>query len=212
MIYLLGWSSLLSLKAIDISGATQSAVIQSSIESTHPHISIGEPLARVDVQAVHRAISKNEWVESVVVGRSWLHGSLTINVRERKPVASFLDSHGVQNYFDASGNNFHSPLSYSQIPAIELLSDAAPSKIALSQLFSQLPTELLASAQSFTVRNERDLEMKVLISPKRVIQIKWGSPADINFKITVYQRLLALKENATATLFDLNDPLSPITK
>lgn len=211
-IYLLGWSSLLSLKKIAISGTTQINLIQTSLETTHPHISLGEPLARLDVHAVNRAISKNEWVESVVIGRSWIHGSLTIEVHERKPVASFIDSKGVQNYFDASGNNFRSPLSYPQVPAINLVSDTAATKIAISQLLTLLPIDLLASAQSFTVKNERDLEMQLSLSVKRTVSIKWGAPTDIGLKINIYKRLISLKENATATSFDLSDPLSPITK
>lgn len=211
-IYLLGWSSLLSLKEIAISGTSQTSLIQSSIASTHPRISIGEPLARVDVHAVSRAIAHDEWVESSVVGRSWLHGSLTIKVRERKPVASFLDAGGVQNFFDAHGNDFHSPVIYSQVPSINLLSDTAATKIAISRLLSTLPADLLATTQSFTIKNERDLEMQVSISSKRFVTVKWGSPSDIALKVTIYHRLLALKENATATIFDLSDPLSPITK
>ena len=211
-IYLLGWSPLLSLKEISVTGTTESSFIQSSLGSTHPHISLGEPLARVDVHAVDRAISKNEWVESVAVGRSWIHGTLTIAIHQRQPVASFVDTQGVQRYFDAKGHDFQSPIRYSQIPAINLVSETANAKIAISQLLSVLPTDLLNSAQSFTVRSEKDLEMRLTISGTKIATINWGSPSDIGLKSNIFKRLLTLKENKSATSFDLRDPLSPITK
>jgi len=46
----------------------------------------------------------------------------------------------------------------------------------------------------------------------RTITIMWGNSADIALKIQVFEKLVAMKENAQSILFDLSDPLAPITK
>jgi len=216
--YLLGWSSLLSLKSIDISGTSQTELISRTITSQRPAIVIGEPLARVDVNATRRAILKNEWISSVRVGRSWLHGSLVVAIKERQPVASFAAGNGEIRYFDESGNEFHSPLTYRSVPLIAIAHDDLNSKRAISSILSALPADLLSASQSFTLRTPEDIEMAIAnpdTDPKNTIKtllIRWGSASDISLKVDVFRKLLAMKENAHSRIFDLSDPLSPITK
>jgi len=40
----------------------------------------------------------------------------------------------------------------------------------------------------------------------------WGNSGDIPLKIQVFEKLVAMKENSQSHLFDLSDPLAPITK
>jgi cell division protein FtsQ len=210
--YLLGWSHLLSLKTIVIHGVKAQSNIQSSLQTVKPPIYIGEPLARIDVRATSRAIKQNEWISKVDVGRSWIHGSLTIYVEERKPVASYLNDLGELRYFDADGRDFSSPLTYPNIPTIKLRTHDIPTKRAISNLLHLMPQDLLNEVQSFTVNGSDDVETHVAIDQKRQALIKWGSPNDISLKVEIYKKLLGLKENAKAVLFDLSNPLSPITK
>jgi len=210
--YLLGWSHLLSLRAIVIHGVKEQSNIQSSLQTVKPPIYIGEPLARIDVRATSRAIKANEWISKVEVGRSWINGSLTIYVEERKPVASYLDDQRALRYFDADGSDFSSPLTYSNVPTIKLRSHDLQTKRAISNLLQLMPQDLLGEVQSFTVNGADDVETEIAISETHKALIKWGNTSDITVKVDVYKKLLGLKENAKAVLFDLSNPLSPITK
>lgn len=210
--YLLGWSHLLSLKSIVIHGIKDHTYIQNSIHSVKPRIYIGEPLARIDTRATARAVRQNEWISQVEIGRSWLHGSLTIYVELRKPVASYLDDQGAQRYFDVDGRDFSSPLTYSNVPTIALRARDIQSKRAISNLLQLLPQDLLLQVQGFMVNKSDDVETEVAIDGKRQILIKWGSPTDISLKVDIYRKLLGLQENKKALIFDLSNPLSPITK
>ena len=223
--YLLGWSSLLSLKSISITGSSAPALISDSISSSQPPIHIGLPLARINVASLSRRILKNEWIASAQIGRSWVHGTLTVVIHERKPVASYQDSNGVTRYFDIHGVDFQSPAQYSNIPAIQLTpsdsqsSSPRESSLVLKSTVAAFLTELnsidpklLRSAQGFTLASRDSLSMKSAITPTRIVTIQWGSPSDLSLKVDVLRKLIARKENAKATIFDLSQPLSPITK
>ena len=210
--YLLGWSQLLSLKAIQIDGTTQVSAIQSSIDSLNPVVKIGEPLARIDVHAIERKISENSWIQSTHIGRSWIHGKLNISVIEKHPVASYLRADSTTGYFDSEGKDFTSPLSYTGIPTIDLQSPTVAAKQAIALFLTQLPPAYLQKAQSFTVTKATAIEMTLAISKKRIVTISWGEATDIPLKIQVYEKLLAMKENRQSLHFDLTDPLAPITK
>ena len=211
LIYLLGWSQLLSLKSIVIHGTAERPRIRSTLDSVIPHITLGEPLARIDVKSVSRAFENEQWISRVDVGRSWIHGALTIYVEERKPVAAYVNEQGLLNYFDASGNDFSSPITYSHLPTITNQSGDPQSKRSLSRLLVLLPQDLLAHVQSFHVVGVDDLQTEISISQKRTALIKWGAPTDISLKVAIFHKLLALKESAQANLFDLSNPLSPVT-
>ncbi len=213
--FLLGWSSLLSVKVIAISGTQERALIQQSISEVKPAIRVGTPLARVDVSALDRLIAKNSWIDSVEIGRSWIHGALTIHITQRIPVASYQGSDGVLRYFDASGIDFQSPLQYSNLPIIQMGSTTPQSKSSIASFIinlHQVDPVLLHSAQGFAVSTSDAITMKAAISPSRIISIRWGGSNDLSLKLTIYRRLIALQDSKKATFFDLSDPLSPITK
>jgi cell division septal protein FtsQ len=189
------------------------------IDASTPKISIGEPLARVDVQSLRRRILLNQWVSSATIGRNWLHGELTVAVHERAPVASYQAPDGTTHYFEASGLDFLSPIKYPALPNISLNDPSTSAKERVARLLTTLHDKssvLLENAQSFTVSTAGNgavaLGMKVQISPTRTVTIRWGDGIDIALKIAIYQKLVTLKENAKAQIFDLSDPLSPITK
>ena len=219
--YLLGWSHLLSLKAIEISGSSQSEVITQQIETGKPGVKIGQPLARLDVHAIERVISNNPWIAKSQVGRSWIHGKLTIHIVEKVPVASYQLANGTTGYFDADGNDFTSPLTYSNVPTIALQTTSTSAKQSIAELLAVLPASYLDRAKTFAVKSDGQItmtlsqDMAVTTGKKasvRTITIMWGNSADIALKIQVFEKLVAMKENAQSILFDLSDPLAPITK
>jgi cell division septal protein FtsQ len=161
----------------------------------------------------------NQWVSSAAIGRNWAHGELTVAVRERVPVASYQTPDRATHYFDAAGLDFLSPINYPALPNISLDNPSTSAKERVARLLISLhekSSPLLENARSFTVttvgNGAANLRMQVELSPTRTITIRWGDSIDIPLKIAIYQKLVTLKENAKARLFDLSDPLSPITK
>jgi cell division protein FtsQ len=219
--YLLGWSHLLSLKTVAISGSSQSEVITQQIETGKPGVKIGQPLARLDVHAIERAISNNPWIAKSQVGRSWIHGELTIHIVEKVPVASYQLADGSTGYFDADGHDFTSPLTYTGVPTIALHATSTSAKQSIAKLLALLPASYLDRAKTFAVKSDGEIkmtldqEMAVTTGKKastRTITIIWGDSTDIALKIQVFEKLVAMKENAQSHLFDLSDPLAPISK
>jgi cell division septal protein FtsQ len=161
----------------------------------------------------------NQWISSASIGRSWLHGTLTVAVHERTPVASYQSPDGTTRYFDVAGLDFLSPINYPAVPNISLDNPSTAAKEAVAILLTTLHEKspsLLENARSFSVttagNGATNLRMKVELSPTRTVTIRWGDSIDIPLKIAIYQKLLTLKENTKARNFDLSDPLSPITK
>jgi cell division protein FtsQ len=219
--YLLGWSHLLSLKTIAVSGSSQSEEITQQIETGKPGVKLGQPLARLDVHAIERALSNNPWIATSQVGRSWIHGELTIRIVEKVPVATYQLADGSTGYFDADGHDFTSPLTYTGVPTIALQATSTSAKASIAKLLALLPASYLDRAKTFSVKSGGEITMTLsqeiasLASKKpsiRTITIMWGNSADIALKIQVFEKLVAMKENAHSYLFDLSDPLAPITK
>jgi len=152
------------------------------------------------------------WVSASRVDRNWFNGKLTVQIQERQAVASYTSNDGSLQFFDAKGEDFQSPLSYQGIPSINLAISSANSKRAVADLLVLLPKELLSRAKTFTVTTSGEIEMELTLTSQRKGKIKWGTATDIPLKVSVYQKLLTLTENSKAIVFDLSNPLSPITK
>ena len=85
--YLLGWSSIFSVKKIEIAGAPTTAV-RAEIEKKS-QIEVGQQLARVNPQSVSRKIEKLSWVKDASISRDWLSGAVAIEITPREPLAFF---------------------------------------------------------------------------------------------------------------------------
>ena len=74
-----------------------------------------------------------------------------------------------------------------------------------------MPNELINSTLSIAIYRSDDIELQTnLRSPD--LLIKWGGVDQFANKITVLQRLLALKENKKITVIDLTDPSTPLVR
>ena len=82
--YLFGWSSLLTVKQIEITGAptlTSEKEIAKSL-----NLSKGDKLARVDPRALSNRLQISDWVESADISRNWFNGKVSIKIQPRIPV------------------------------------------------------------------------------------------------------------------------------
>jgi cell division septal protein FtsQ len=206
--YLLGWSSILSVKSVEISGAP-TAAIQVEIEKKS-QIKIGQQLARVNPQSVARKIEKSPWVKDAAISRDWLSGLVRIEVSPRQPLAFFNSDQIPGQTIDEEGQLFTLP-GYTN-PDLALISAKSPeSALKANELFTQLPENFRAQITSMTATSSNTFTLNSIIGG-RELRIRWGDSQDIALKISVINKLLKLPENKRINLIDVVAPYAPIVK
>jgi cell division septal protein FtsQ len=194
--YILGWSSLFTVSAIEIvGGKTQ---INSGIVE-------GQKLARVEPRAVAAQFEKLDWVSEARVTRNWINGKVLIELTERTPVARYNNT-----VIDSTGKSFVlrelPPTNLVQIQAGDLAA-----AIRAVTFFTTLPPDLKSA---LTVVKMRSTGALVLVANNagKNLEIRWGSDSDNELKIKVYKALIALPENAAIKRVDVSAPHAPIVK
>ena len=93
--YLLGWSSLLSVKSVSLSftgikdpNFNSNDFINQYLDQHHEVVKLGSPVARLKVNEITHQIEQLPWVHDSFISRGWFSGKVTIYVHEREPVAS----------------------------------------------------------------------------------------------------------------------------
>ncbi|MEI6867162.1 MAG: FtsQ-type POTRA domain-containing protein [Actinomycetes bacterium] len=211
LVYALGWSNLLSVKKIAISGTTQVSSVQETLSKTSSHLQIGKPLARVDLRVIKSALLHLSWVGDAKVNRSWIHGTIAIQISERTPIATFTTDSGEVKLFDASGAEFTSLATNAGLPVIEFTTTDPAARKAVAHLLAGLPSDLLSGLTGMRVSSPAMIEMSTKFT-SRTITIRWGDDRDMVLKTKVLRALFALPENTKANLFDLSAPTAPIVK
>ena len=206
--YLLGWSSIFSVKSVEISGAPTAAV-QVEIEKKS-QIELGQKLARVNPQSVSRKIEKLPWIDDVTISRNWLNGVVTIEIRSRQPLALFNSDQVPGQTIDAEGQLFSLPgFNTSNLPVISARSPE--SALKANELFTQLPENFRSQITSMMATSTNAFTLNTIMDG-REIRIRWGDSQDVALKISVITKLLQLPENKRIKLIDVVAPHAPIVK
>ena len=206
--YLLGWSSLLTVKQIEITGAPTSAS-EKEIR-TKLNFSQGDQLARVDARALSNRLQATGWVESADISRNWLNGEVRIDLKARIPVAKFTAPGKPQAALDASGEVFNLPGEIpSGLPNVSATSVA--SGLIAAELFTQMPKEFSKGIDRLSAESAINIVIYGKFN-ERALQIIWGDKEDILLKIKVINSLLELPENKSIRLIDVTAPQAPIVK
>ncbi len=201
--YVLGWSSLLTVKHVVVEGApnpSEAFAIQHSIH-------IGDKMARLESQTLAKSLQKYTWLDRSSVGRNWLKGIVTVRVWIRTPIAQFqshlVDSHGV--IFDLPSADT------SHLPSITGTNGASV-KVAISVL-NGLPDDLRMQVMAVLVHGS-DSAILSMKNPtlKRVLTVAWGDQTNMSLKVQVFRALIALPENSKIKEIDLSAPHAPIVK
>lgn len=215
--YLLGWSSLLTVKKVEISGTNSISEIQGQLQKKNLSLNPGMRLARVDLRGIKSTLSEMDWLDSYSVDRNWLSGQIQLKVVEKVGVAKALSETGATLYFDADGVLFK-PISRVQISTssqLALVSTESRSRADLAgvaTLMQGLPKNLeflLTELKSISVGKSGYLTMITKVEG-RDVQINWGKADSLEQKFQVLSALLELPENKAANKFDLSIPDSPI--
>lgn len=211
VVYGLGYSKLLPVRRIEIFGTSQRAYLSNLLENDSSHLTVGKPIARVDLRVIKNILLHIPWIGSATVHRDWLHGEIRINLLERQPIAQFRNASGGITLFDREGAEFTTLATTAKLPTINFATTDAKARSAVALLLSQLPQDILQGLSGMRVSSPQFLEMSTTIAGQD-LTIRWGNSEEIALKVKVMRALLALPENATAKLLDLTAPAAPITK
>ena len=206
--YLLGWSSIFSVKKLEITGAPTAAVL-ANIEMKS-QIEVGQQLARVNPQSAARKIEKLSWVKDVAISRNWLSGAVAIEINPRQPLAFFNSDQVPGQTIDEEGQLFSLP-GYTN-PDLALISAKSPdSALKANELFTQLPESFRSHITSMMATSSNTFTLNSTIEG-RDIRIRWGDSQDMALKISVINSLLKLPENKKIKVIDVVAPHAPIVK
>jgi cell division septal protein FtsQ len=204
--YFLGWSSIFSVKKVEIAGAP-TATVQAEIEKKS-QIEVGQQLARVNPQSVARRIEKLPWVKDVSISRDWLGGVVGIEITSRQPLAFFNSDQVPGQTIDEEGQLFSLP-GYTN-PDLPLISAKSPdSALKANELFTQLPENFRRSITSMLATSSNTFTLNSTLEG-RDIRIRWGDNQDVALKISVINKLLKLPENKRIKVIDVVAPYAPI--
>jgi cell division protein FtsQ len=206
--YFLGWSSIFSVKKVEIAGAPTTAV-QAEIEN-RSQIEVGQQLARVNPQSVARRIEKLAWVKDVAISRNWLSGVVAIEISPRVPLAFFNSDQVPGQTIDEEGELFSLP-GYTN-PDLALISAKSPdSALKANELFTALPEKFRRSITLMMATSTNTFTLNSTLEG-RDIRIRWGDSQDMALKISVINSLLKLPENKQIKMIDVVAPHAPIVK
>ena len=194
--YVLGWSTLFTVSAIEINGSTTQ--LNSGIVK-------GQKLARVEPRAIAAKFESLDWVEDAEVSRNWISGKVRIDLIERTPVAIYNNK-----VIDSNGKSFV----LRTTPSRELVQIQAGDLTAATKavmFFTSLPEDLKSGLSVVKVRSTGALVLVVNNAGKN-LEIRWGIDGDNELKLKVYKALIALPENASIKRVDVSAPNAPIVK
>jgi cell division septal protein FtsQ len=206
--YFLGWSSIFTVKKIEIQGAPTTSV-QENIE-TRSQIEVGQQLARVNPQSVARRVEKLTWVKDVTISRDWLSGVVAIEVTPRQPLAFFNSDQVPGQTIDEEGQLFSLP-GFSNPDLAHISANNPDSALKANELFTQLPESFRRSITSMVATSTNTFTLNSTLDG-RDIRIRWGDGQDIALKISVINKLLKLPENKRIKVIDVVAPYAPIVK
>jgi cell division septal protein FtsQ len=200
--YLLGWSSVFTVKKVEFNGITNQGQIL-AVEKKIGNLN-GIKLARIEPRQMASAIKNISWVKNADVSRNWFSSSVSISVDARVPIGVFGG-----RYIDSAGVVFDPIGTTAKVPLV----DAPNTEIGLLaiELFTSLPEDFRQSVTSLRATSTADFTMAIK-GPQKALILRFGSADDKELKIKVFKALAALDENKNISTIDVSAPHAPIVK
>jgi cell division septal protein FtsQ len=206
--YILGWSSLLTVRSIEVIGAPTAQAEVALLRSLD--LPIGEKIARVDPRSISTRLAANNWIENSKVSRNWLNGKVEIVITPRVPVALYTEPGKPQVALDASGKTFDLPSDLPKsLPKVSATS--VTSGLAAIKVFTELPTQFSSGIDRLSAARPTNLLIYGVFLG-RDLRIIWGDGQDTDLKIKVINSLLEQPENKSIRMIDVTAPHAPIVK
>ena len=200
--YLLGWSSVFTVKRVEFSGITnpnQISAVQNKVGKL-----TSTKLARIEPRQIARSISSLSWVAEAEVSRNWFSSSVTIAVKPREPIGAFAG-----RYIDSSGIVFDHVGAPVQVP--QLSAPSAEIGLSAAKLFASFPQDFRQSISSMSARSANDFSM-IMGGQSRSLTLRFGDAQEIDLKIKVFKALIERPENKNISTVDVSAPHAPIVK
>ena len=215
--YLLGWSSLLSVSQVSVSGSSAVNLVLSELSRNGIEPKIGDQLARVDVRSIKKTLGQLDWISNSDVSRNWFDKKLSIVVQERVAIAKTISAQNLSLNFDSKGFIFTptSPkqlVAQSALPSVTSQSPSNADLTSIAALLEQIPADLrylLSDLESISITKSSFILMDTRHNSS-TLRINWGGATDIGQKSKVLAALLKLPENKGIKKVDLSQPDSPI--
>jgi len=198
-IYLVGFSPVLAIKTVRISG--ESNLTSSQIAQTAA-VPIGAPMARTDIAAIQQRVAGLRQVESATVSRKWPN-TVAITVKERTAVFA-VDEGSSALLVDRFGVGFRTAPSAGSLPKAVVPADNQQVLKSVGIVVGALP----AALQKKVDRIEATTEDSITLRMANGDTVLWGSDEQSALKAQVLVPLLKLK----GTHYDVSAPGSPAVR
>ena len=199
VVYLVGFTSLLGVRSVDITGASSVPVDQIRAAAAVPD---REPMLTLDTGEIAGRIRQLPGIATVDVSRSW-PSTLDIAVTERTPVGFFTGAGGV-HLVDGTGFDYktvqNKPEKLPELQLSRVAPDDAVTKSVIAVLAS-LPADL--SNQVTVVRAKTPGGVEFMLTNGKTV--RWGSAEDAERKAKVLAVLLTREGN----VYDVASPELP---
>lgn len=206
--YILGWSGIFTVKEIQVIGSPNTLSEADIVRLSE--VTLGGQLARINTQSTEEKIAQIKWVQDVEISRNWISGKVALAVTVREPIAYFNTDQAEGQTIDSDGELFVLPgFSNSELAVISAASPA--SALEANTLFTTFPVDFRRSITSMVATDSTSFILNSRFKG-REIEIQWGDSSEMNLKIAVIGRLLALPENKKITMIDLLAPHAPIVR
>lgn len=207
VLVLLGWvvgfSPVLAVRSVEVVGvpATEVAAIKAMAQ-----VPVGQPLARVDADAVAARVAERATVADVSIERSW-PSTLVIHASPRQPFLVVKNPQGQLQVVDETG------VAYAQVstpprgvPTVNAATQAALSRDALSAAVSVLkvlPATVQKRVTNITVSSANLVTLRIGRT-----SVVWGGIDEPERKLAIMTALL----KGSPKLIDVSAPSTPVTR
>lgn len=203
LVYLVGFSPVLTVRDVDVVGEDpqDTRAITRVVEGVQ-----GEPLARVDTDAITEEVEQQPGVASATVERAWPR-TLRVDVVARVPALAVSRGKGQVEVYDLEGVKIRTVRSAPKgVPVVSAAKGATVTGQGVSaarSLLEALPEDLRGRVRAVTV----DAADHVSFTVGRTTVV-WGDASQAELKVEVAQILLEQKPR----LLDVSAPSSPVTR
>lgn len=198
--WVLGWSSLLTVRTIHVEGIASNSSLKASELIAESGLRIGDKMARANASNLEQIKRKYPKIKSIDVKRSW-PSTITIDVKEKNAIAAVYFN-GTYQLYGEDGLPFAQVATAPRDLPVITGRETAGVKAAVA-IYRSLPVDLASQVVTLTARTNDLIEFTI-----GQTRITWGSSDESATKIKVLRVLL----KTSAKKIDVSAPLSPTTR
>lgn len=204
--WLLGWSSFLTVKQIEVVGVAVDSPLKTEAIIALSGVRIGEPMARVSSASVKRELDQLPRIGKVSLIRKWPHRVVLV-IKERAPALAILKGTAFE-LIDSAGNQYATvPVVPVGVPTLTIGGDYKASLKTAMTVIDFLPDNIRNQVTRIESSGVDDLQLTL----QRGVQVIWGSSEELSVKSRVLTTLLAGPGAKNVHVFDVSAPYAPTT-